>query len=219
MPDYSFEKQAKENGYRIICGVDEAGRGSWVGPVIAAVVVLDPTLLSDDLLSKLADSKKIKKDQRKAIFDEMRTKIFYGIGKASAEEIDRINILQATFLAMRRALKSLEVVPDYALIDGNKLPGLTCMSEAIVKGDGKSYTIAAASIIAKVTRDLAMVELSWQFPGYGWDRNAGYGTKEHQAALASLGITSAHRKSYAPIRKILGQEKRISSIYGSRENP
>ena len=205
MPDYSFENQAKENGYKIVCGIDEAGRGPWAGPVTAAAVVLDPALLSYELLNQLEDSKKIKKAQQKSIFDEIRPKIIYGIGQASVEEIDDINILQATFLAMRRALKALSVVPDYALVDGNRLPSLNCASEAIVKGDSKSYTVAAASIVAKVTRDLNMVVLSQKFPGYGWERNAGYGTKEHQAALVSLGVTSAHRKSYTPIRKILGQ--------------
>ena len=207
MPDYSFEIKAKKNGYGIVCGIDEAGRGSWAGPVTAVAVILDPSILPYQLLNHLDDSKKIKSAQRKAIFDEIHTKIIYGIGQSSVEEIDDINILQATFLAMRRALKALGVVPDYALVDGNKLPGLSCASEAIVKGDSKSYTIAAASIIAKVTRDLNMVVLSRQFPGYGWERNAGYGTKEHQAALSSLGVTSAHRKSYAPIRKILGQKE------------
>jgi ribonuclease HII len=205
MPDYSFENQAKKNGYKIVCGIDEAGRGPWAGPVTAAAVVLDPALLSYELLNQLDDSKKIKRAQQKAIFDEIHLKIIYGIGQASVEEIDDINILQATFLAMRRALKALCVFPDYALVDGNRLPSLNCSSEAIIKGDSKSYTIAAASIIAKVTRDLNMVVLSQQYPGYGWERNSGYGTKEHQAALVSLGVTSAHRKSYAPIRKILGQ--------------
>jgi ribonuclease HII len=205
MPDYSFENQAKKNGYKIVCGIDEAGRGPWAGPVTAAAVVLDPALLSYELLNQLDDSKKIKRAQQKAIFDEIHLKIIYGIGQASVEEIDDINILQATFLAMRRALKALCVFPDYALVDGNRLPSLNCSSEAIIKGDSKSYTIAAASIIAKVTRDLNMVVLSQQHPGYGWERNSGYGTKEHQAALVSLGVTSAHRKSYAPIRKILGQ--------------
>jgi ribonuclease HII len=205
MPDYSFENQAKKNGYKIVCGIDEAGRGPWAGPVTAAAVVLDPALLSYELLNQLDDSKKIKRAQQKAIFDEIHLKIIYGIGQASVEEIDDINILQATFLAMRRALKALGVFPDYALVDGNRLPSLNCSSEAIIKGDSKSYTIAAASIIAKVTRDLNMVVLSQQHPGYGWERNSGYGTKEHQAALVSLGVTSAHRKSYAPIRKILGQ--------------
>ena len=204
MPDYSFEKKVKENGYKTVCGIDEAGRGSWAGPVTAAAVILNPALLSCELLNQLDDSKKIKGPQRKAIFDEIQPKIIYGIGQASVKEIDDINILRATFLAMRRALKALGVIPDYALVDGDKLPGLYCASKAIVKGDSKSYTIAAASIIAKVTRDSNMVDLSQQFPGYGWERNAGYGTKEHQAALASLGVTSAHRKSYAPIRKILG---------------
>ena len=207
MPDYTFEKQAKENGYKTVCGIDEAGRGPWAGPVTAAAVVLNPALLSYGLINQLDDSKKIKSVQRKIIFDEIKPKIIYAIGQASVEEIDDINILQATFLAMRRALNSLSVVPDYALVDGNSLPDFNCASEAIVKGDSKSYTIAAASIIAKVARDLNMVALSREFPGYGWERNAGYGTKEHQAALLSLGVTSAHRKSYAPIRKILGQGK------------
>ena len=216
MPDYSFENQAKKNGDKIVCGIDEAGRGPWAGPVTAAAVVLDPALLSYELLNQLDDSKKIKRAQQKAIFDEIHLKIIYGIGQASVEEIDDINILQATFLAMRRALKALGVFSGQALVDGNRLQSLNCSSEAIIKGDSKSYTIAAASIIAKVTRDLNMVVLSQQYPGYGWERNSGYGTKEHQAALVSIGVTSAHRKSYAPIRKILGQGGGQTPTYGPR---
>ena len=189
MPDYSFEQQAIYNGHKIICGIDEAGRGPWAGPVTAAAVVLDPALLTPELLGRLDDSKKINVAKRLAIF----------------EEIDDINILQATFLAMRRAVEALPIAVDYALVDGNKLPGLKCPVKAIVKGDGRSLSIATASIIAKVSRDIVMGELAQQFPGYGWERNAGYGTREHQAALSTLGVTSAHRKSYAPIRKIWGQ--------------
>ena len=207
MPDYSFEQQAIDSGYKIICGIDEAGRGPWAGPVTAAAVVLDPALLSAELLGRLDDSKKLKALKRLAIFEEIKPKIAYGVGQASVDEIDEINILQATFLAMRRAVDALPVAVDYALVDGNKLPGLSCTAEAIVKGDGRSFSIAAASIIAKVSRDIVMEELSLKFPGYGWERNSGYGTPEHQAALSALGVTSAHRKSYAPIRKILGQDR------------
>ena len=205
MPDYSFEQQAIDNGYKIICGIDEAGRGPWAGPVTATAVVLDPALLSAELLGRLDDSKKLNVANRAAIFEKIISKIAYGVGQASVEEIDDINILQATFLAMRRAVEALPIAIDYALVDGNKLPGLKCPAEAIVNGDGISLSIAAASIIAKVSRDIVMGELSQQFPGYGWERNAGYGTREHQVALSTLGVTSAHRKSYAPIRKILGQ--------------
>lgn len=204
MPDFEIEKQAKAEGFKVICGIDEAGRGPWAGPVTAAAVVLDPDHLSKELLAQLDDSKKIKAEKRRMIFAALIDHVSYGVGHASVEEIDQLNILQATFLAMRRAVESLSVQADLALVDGNKDPALSCPAWPIVKGDGISFSIAAASIIAKVTRDEIMYDLAKRFPGYGWERNAGYGTRAHQQALALLGVTPAHRKSYAPIRKILG---------------
>ena len=205
MPDYFYEQEARKEGFRIICGIDEAGRGPWAGPVMAAAVVIDPERLPDSVLAQLDDSKKIKKSQHRAIFESLRPKVDFAVGQATVEEIDDMNILQATFLAMRRAVEALPGSADFALVDGNKIPQLSCPAQAIVKGDSKSFSIAAASIIAKVSRDSIMDELAEQYPGYGWERNAGYGTAEHQRALLALGVTPAHRKSYAPIRKILGR--------------
>ena len=177
--------------------------------MVAGAAILDPARLPSDLARDLDDSKKLKAAKR----DDLRARLLaadgvqLGLGIASVDEIDRLNILQATFLAMRRAVDDLNRVPDYALIDGNKVPpGLPCDGEAIVKGDGRSLSIAAASIHAKVARDRMMAELDIQFPGYGWANNAGYGTKQHQDGLARLGVTAHHRKSYAPIRKILSPE-------------
>ena len=205
MPDYQLEKQALADGYRCICGIDEAGRGPWAGPVVAAAVVLDTQLISPELLVQLDDSKKLSASKRQDIYEQLGDCAQFAVGWASVAEIDEINILQATFLAMRRAVEALSVAVDLALIDGNKTPGLSCAERAIVKGDAKSYSISAASIIAKISRDREMRELSARYPGYGWEHNAGYGTREHQQALAKLGVTPAHRQSYAPIRKILGQ--------------
>ena len=202
MPDFSYEQQHPG----MVCGVDEAGRGPWAGPVVAGAAVLDAATLPDDLRRGLDDSKKLKAVKREALLERLQATpgVRLGMGIASVEEIDRLNILQATFLAMRRAVADLGAVPDFALIDGNKVPAdLPCPAAAIVKGDGLSLSIAAASIVAKVSRDRMLVELDAQFPGYGWANNAGYGTKQHQDALASLGVTPHHRKSYAPVRKIL----------------
>ena len=202
MPDFSFE--LKHQG--IICGVDEAGRGPWAGPVVAGAAILDRAKLPDDLVQGLDDSKKLKAQKREALLERLQEcdAVQLGLGIASVEEIDEFNILQATFLAMRRAVENLPTRPDFALIDGNKIPpGLSCSAEAVVKGDGLSLSIAAASIQAKVARDFMMVELDVLHPGYGWANNAGYGTKQHQEGLARLGITPHHRKSFKPIRKIL----------------
>lgn len=202
MPDFSLELQHPG----LVVGVDEAGRGPWAGPVVAGAAILDRDLLPEDLRLGLDDSKKLKAAKREALLQRLieADGVRLGLGIASVEEIDRLNILQATFLAMRRAVADLEITPDFALIDGNKIPpDLPCDAAAIVKGDGLSLSIAAASINAKVMRDRMMAELDAEFPGYGWASNAGYGTKQHQEALASLGVTAHHRKSYAPIRKIL----------------
>lgn len=204
MPDYAYEQQAHKDGFQIVCGIDEAGRGPWAGPVTAAAVIIDMEQISPELLKKLDDSKKLTAPRREQIYATLLSQVDYGIGTATVDEIDQLNILQATFLAMRRAVEALSADPDMALIDGNKCPGLPCAEQAIIKGDALSYSIAAASIVAKVSRDHVMQELDTRYPGYGWTRNAGYGTKQHSLALEALGVTPEHRKSYAPIRKILG---------------
>lgn len=199
-PDFSFEDTCL---MLPVCGVDEAGRGPWAGPVVAGAVILDRSCVPEGL----NDSKKLTAKRRDVLFDLITDAALVGVGIATVQEIDEVNILQATFLAMRRAVEDLTQQPLYALIDGNKIPpGLNCEAQAIVKGDGRSLSIAAASIIAKVTRDRIMVSLAQQFPGYGWERNAGYGVKAHQEGLQRLGVTPHHRVSFKPIHKMLYQE-------------
>ena len=203
-PDYEFEKAALAGGALRVAGVDEVGRGPLCGPVTAAAVVLN----SDDIPNGLNDSKKMTAKKRDALFDEILAKADCCIAHASVQEIDEINILRAAHLAMERAVVGLSTPPDYVLIDGNMIPkGLTISSEAVVKGDGRSLSIAAASIIAKVERDRIMADLAAEFPGYGWEKNAGYGTKQHLDALNRLGVTPHHRRSFKPIHNILYQEK------------
>ncbi len=183
-----------------ICGVDEAGRGPWAGPVVAAAVVLDRGCVPPGL----DDSKKLTPRRRAVLFDAIRAAASVGVGIASVEEIDALNILRANDLAMLRAIGALQPAPEAALIDGNRVPpGLPCRARALVGGDGRSLSIAAASIIAKVTRDRIMGELAGAHPGYGWERNMGYGTAEHRAALIRLGVTPHHRRSFRPIHNIL----------------
>ena len=183
-----------------ICGVDEAGRGPWAGPVVAAAVVLDRGCVPPGL----DDSKKLTPRRRAALFDAIRAAASVGVGIASVEEIDALNILRANDLAMLRAIGALQPAPEAALIDGNRVPpGLPCRARALVGGDGRSLSIAAASIIAKVTRDRIMGELAGAHPGYGWERNMGYGTAEHRAGLIRLGVTPHHRRSFRPIHNIL----------------
>ena len=204
MPNWTFEDAARDAGHVIIAGIDEAGRGPWAGPVVAGAAILDRDNLSSALRTGLNDSKKLKPRAREQLFAELSATARIGVGKASVDEIDIMNILQATMLAMARAVSVLgDPAPSFALIDGNREPTLTCGMKCVVKGDSRSFSIAAASIVAKVTRDRIMRALDTRHPGYGWATNAGYGTREHQDALARLGITSAHRKSFAPIRKIL----------------
>ena len=191
-----------------VAGIDEAGRGPLAGPVVAAAVILDGERCPGDLLSRITDSKALSAKQREEIFRDLHDlsvpgHVIFGVGQADVGEIDRLNILQATFLAMARAVAALPVAPAYALVDGNRLPVLPCAAQAIVKGDQRSTSIAAASIIAKVTRDRIMAGLAGEFPGYGWERNAGYGTPEHRAALARLGVTPHHRQSFAPVARLL----------------
>ena len=197
MPDYSLESKA---GGRV-AGIDEAGRGPWAGPVVAAAVILDAARIP----AGLDDSKKLKAARREALLDEIRATAKVGVGIAGVAEIDRLNILQATFLAMRRALDDLGEVPDLALVDGNRPPKLPCPVQCVVKGDATSLSIAAASIVAKVTRDRIMAGLAADFPDYGWESNAGYGTPDHQEALRRLGVTPHHRRSFAPVRDLLSR--------------
>ena len=182
------------------CGIDEAGRGPWAGPVVAAAVILPKGFSTIDI----DDSKKLSKIKREMLFQEIISHSEYGIGYGSVEEIDKYNILQATFLAMRRAVINLKSLPSRALIDGNTIPpGLPCVAKSIVKGDSKVVSIAAASIIAKVTRDRIMTNLAKLHPGYGWEKNFGYGVKEHKLALQTLGITREHRRSFKPVHNML----------------
>lgn len=201
-PDFSEETQL---GGRV-AGIDEAGRGPLAGPVTAAAVILDPANIPDGL----NDSKKLSAAKREVLFDQIHTTAMVGIGWASAAEIDQINIRQATFLAMRRAVDALPHTPDHALVDGNALPELPCPATALVKGDARSSSIAAASIIAKVARDRVMVALAQQHPGYGWERNSGYPTKPHLEALERHGVSPVHRRSFKPVHNILWQAKNLN---------
>ena len=204
MPDFTIEDTIPG----IVCGIDEAGRGPWAGPVVAGAVILDRARLDPALARGLDDSKKQSAPRRESLFATLKAGVEAGTvrmatGSASVEEIDRLNILQATFLAMGRACAALGLNPDHALVDGNGLPQLPCPATAVVKGDQRSLTIAAASIAAKVTRDAIMAGLEAEHPGYGFARHAGYGTKAHREALERLGVTPHHRKSFAPIHNIL----------------
>jgi ribonuclease HII len=203
MPDFSLETKYFNRGLRSISGVDEAGRGSWAGPVVAAAVVFEKKELPNIVNIGLDDSKKLSPKRRRDFFDIIQDNADVGVGLASVVEIDQINILQATFLAMDRALGNLQVTPDYTLIDGDKVPPVRYRAEAIVKGDSRSISIAAASIVAKVTRDELMIELGLNFSNYAWERNMGYGTKKHKEGLERFGVTEHHRKSYKPIINIL----------------
>lgn len=197
MPDLELERRLGG----CVAGVDEAGRGPWAGPVVAAAAILDSGRLPESLLNRLDDSKKLRPQLREDLFEELRVVADIGIGMAAPEEIDRIDILQATLQAMRRAVDSLPRPPDAALIDGNRAPPLSCIVQTVIGGDGRCLSIAAASVAAKVTRDRLMAKLAQEHPGYGWERNAGYGTKQHREALERLGVTPHHRRSFAPIAR------------------
>ena len=189
-------------GFSAIAGVDEVGRGPIAGPVCAAAVVLDPHNIPDGL----NDSKKLSEKKREMLFNLLMACADVSIAESTVEEIDQINILRASHLAMTRAIDGLSAPADYILIDGNQTPrGLITPSETIVKGDSRSLSIAAASIVAKVWRDRLMVDLAQQHPGYGWESNAGYPTPVHKKALQNLGVTTHHRRSFAPVHKMLWQ--------------
>ncbi|MBU2582117.1 MAG: ribonuclease HII [Alphaproteobacteria bacterium] len=183
-----------------IAGIDEAGRGPWAGPVVAAAVILD----LDNLPSGVADSKALDADARELAFASVRRTSQIGIGIADVGRIDRDNILNATMWAMAAALRDLKTKPRLALIDGNRLPQVSCSARAIVRGDAKCLSIAAASIVAKVTRDRIMAELAETYPGYGFERHKGYGTPQHREALERLGPTDIHRRSFRPVQLALG---------------
>ena len=188
-----YESLAYQQGFLRVCGIDEAGRGPLAGPVCAAAVILPQTCL----IPELNDSKKLSEKKRNKLFDIIKQQALdYSIAFASSSEIDDMNILQATFLAMRRAVSGLKPLPDFALVDGNLDPGLEVMSQCIVGGDGKSQSIAAASVLAKVSRDKIMCELDIIYPEYGFAKHKGYGTKAHYAALESAGLCPEHRRSF-----------------------
>lgn len=199
---FLFEKEAINNGYNIICGVDEAGRGPLAGPVFAAAVVLR----TGENIEGLNDSKKISEKKRELIFDEIRSyAVDYSISFATEEEIERLNILNATFLAMKRSIEGLKVKPQISLIDGNRVPkDLSVPAKAIIKGDSLSASIAAASILAKVSRDRFMREISKIYPEYGFEKHKGYGTKMHIESLLKYGPCKIHRRSF--LNKILGNK-------------
>ena len=187
----------------LIAGVDEVGRGPLAGPVVAAAVILDP----ERPIAGLADSKKLSPKRREALAEEIRRDaLAWSLGRAEVEEIDRINILQASMLAMQRAVAGLYIAPQRALIDGNRCPELPCPAEAVVGGDGIVPEISAASIIAKVARDLEMVELDSKYPGYGLAQHKGYPTRMHLDALQKLGVSVIHRCSFAPVKELINRE-------------
>ena len=206
IPDFSHEALVLARGALRVVGVDEVGRGPLAGPVTACAVVLDPGRIP----AGLRDSKMLTAARRETLFDEIMAVAEVSVAHASVEEIDALNILRASHLAMERAVAGLTA--DHALIDGNLIPrDLACPATAIVKGDAKCLSIAAASIVAKVTRDRIMVDLAQQHPGYGWEANAGYPTKAHLDALQILGVTPWHRRSFKPVHNILYQAVSVSS--------
>ena len=207
MPDFSLEESLGLSTSAVIIGVDEVGRGPLAGPVTAAAVFVDRQKITLDLSTKIDDSKKIPQKKRATISKQIESMAIIGMGWASSGEIDQLNILEATMIAMQRAVLSLRkqiiLDPDYILIDGNKVPSFDFPSKAIVRGDEKSLSIAAASIVAKSKRDAFMTSLSKLYPCYGWEKNAGYGTREHLVAIERNGITAHHRRSFKPIANYL----------------
>jgi ribonuclease HII len=203
MPHYIYESRLLKTMAGPVCGVDEAGRGPLAGPVVAAAVILDRARIPKGL----NDSKQLDEKRREELFPRiLEMAVAVGVGEASVGEIDLVNIRQATHLAMARAVRALSVAAQFALVDGNDAPALPCKCETLVKGDGRSVSIAAASIIAKVTRDRLMIRLHDEHPGYNWRSNKGYGTPDHYSGLRTHGVTIHHRRSFAPIYTILHGE-------------
>ncbi len=185
-----------------IAGVDEVGRGPLAGPVVAAAVILDPA----QPIEGLRDSKKLSEKRREQLAQEIKASaLAWSLGRAEVEEIDSLNILQATLLAMQRAVSGLKIVPDHIRIDGNQAPELVCPVTTIIKGDQTDNAIAAASILAKVARDKEMIEMEMRYPGYGFARHKGYPTPQHQQALLTLGVTPIHRRSFSPVQRLLNK--------------
>lgn len=204
MPDLTHEIEHGRNNRIIICGVDEVGRGPLAGPVVAAAAIIPAHGLPPEIEHQINDSKKLTAKKREALYPHLIEHCTYSVAEATVMEIDKINILHASLLAMNRAVRQLSTSPDHALIDGNKLPkDLPCPATTIIKGDSISLSIAAASIIAKVTRDRIMTALAAVHDDYGWERNAGYGTAAHMKALDAVGPTMWHRASFAPVRRAL----------------
>ncbi len=204
MPDFAIERCCAG----LVCGIDEAGRGPLAGPVVAAAVIIDRRRFRGELRRALDDSKALSRELRESCYGALigyarLGAVSIGVGAASRGEIDRINILRASLVAMARAVAALGLAPDIALVDGNVAPALPCAVKTIVRGDALSFSIAAASVVAKVTRDRIMHALASRYPGYGWERNVGYGTAEHGAAIRRLGVTPHHRRSFAPVRLAL----------------
>jgi len=202
MVDFEIEREYAEKGYKLICGIDEAGRGPLAGPVYAAAVILPDGCE----IEGLNDSKKLTEKKREALFDVVKEKaLYYGIGFANEKEIDEINILQATFLAMKRAVENMGIKPELALIDGNRKPHINpdIAEVTIIKGDAKSMSVAAASILAKVSRDRFMLEMDKKYPEYEFSKHKGYGTKLHYERIAEYGVSEIHRKTF--LKKIIGE--------------
>jgi len=203
-PDFEFERDAYARGFARVAGVDEVGRGPLAGPVTAAAVVLDPERIPEGL----NDSKKLTKRARERLYEEILAVADVSIAHASVEEIEELNILRASHLAMVRALAGLRTPADFALIDGNMVPrDLVIKSQTVIKGDARSQSISAASIMAKICRDCVMLSLAQQHPGYGWETNMGYGSKSHIEALQNLGVTPHHRRLFKPVHNMLYQDK------------
>jgi|TARA_B110000240_G_scaffold29621_2_gene31370 ribonuclease HII len=208
LPTFEFEEDLQAQGYLNIAGVDEVGRGPLAGPVFAAAVILDPKHIPNGL----NDSKKLSAAKREILLKAIMEHAEVSIASASEREIETINILQASHLAMVRAVHNLKKRPDHVLVDGNLIPrNLEIPATALIKGDSRSVSIAAASIVAKISRDFVMCDLGQQFPGYGWEKNAGYPTAQHLKALQDLGVTPHHRRTFKPVHNILYQEKKLST--------
>ena len=203
MLDFSYETEAHQNGFEVVCGVDEAGRGPLAGPVFAAAVIL-PEGYSHPVLN---DSKKLSEKKRDLVFDDIiRDAVSYSVGIATEKEIDEINILNATFLAMKRAVDGLSIKPDLAYIDGNQYPRTGVKEVTIIKGDSKCMSVAAASIIAKVSRDRFMLKIAEEYPEYQFEKHKGYGTKLHYEMIEQYGVSPVHRRSF--LKKILGEDNK-----------
>ncbi len=224
MPDFAIERRCEG----VVCGIDEAGRGPLAGPVVAAAVIIDRRRFRGELRQVLDDSKALSRELRERCYDGLRAGvrsgiIGIGVGAASVAEIDRINVLRANLLAMSRATMTLTgrtgVTPAVALVDGNIAPTLSCAVRTIVKGDSLSLSIAAASVVAKVTRDRIMRALAVRHPGYGWETNVGYATTEHCDAIRRLGVTPHHRRSFAPIRVALSPPDDLLTLLMSDQSP